>query len=157
MPRNNQTITRVFTEMVRDETYDKFLEVDEQLDLVVSETQSAMKEKYQYILTNIKRELKIISRVEEIIIQLRAKEQIDSELRLSLSRNYIYARSVFFRTDKEINDIRVIVGKTTDYGEDIEVLIKDPNFRELCKSELIKAMDVIIEMNVQSFYQPLTK
>lgn len=157
MPRNNQTITRVFTEMVRDKTYNKFLDVDEELELMVSETQSAMKEKYLNILTSIKWDLKILSRTEEIIIQLRAKEQIDSELRLSLSRNYIYARSVFYRMDKEINDIRVLVGKTEDYGDNIELLIKSPDFRELCKAELIKAMDTIIEMNLQSFYQPLTK
>jgi uncharacterized protein YlxW (UPF0749 family) len=157
MPRNNNIITRVFTDIVRDKLYDTFLEVEQEKGLVESEILSAMKEKYLNNLANIRRELKTISRVEEVIIQLRSKEQIDSELRLSLSRNYIYARSVFYRMDKEINDIRVLIGKTEDHGEGINVLIKDPNFRELCKSKLIEAMDEIIQLNVQSFYQPLTK
>lgn len=153
MPRNNKTIERVFTEIVPDKLYDKFINVDQELGLQESETQTAMKDMYVNMLANMRRDLKEVAQVEEIIIQLRAKEQIDKELRLSLSRNYIYARSLFYRIGKEINDIRVIIGKTEDHGDDIEVLLKDPEFRELCKSKLIEAMDKIIEVNVKTIYQ----
>lgn len=152
MARNNKTISRIFTEIVRDRLYDKFFTLNTDLKHHECETQSAMKKLYTQMLDNMKPELGSISKVEEIIIQLRAKEQIDTELRLSLSRHYIYARTLFFRMDKEINDIRVIVGKTTDYGDNIENLITQPQFRSICKEALIKTIDEIINTNLKNLY-----
>jgi hypothetical protein len=85
--------------------------------------------------------------MEEIIIQMRCKEVIDSELRLSLSRNYIYARSLFYRRGNKINDIRVVVGRVEDHGTDLDALMKDQVFRDVCTSTLLGHMDREIEAN----------
>jgi hypothetical protein len=149
MPRNNKTINRVFTEIVPNKAYDQFLRVDQELGIHESEILSDMKAEYVMTLAGIRKTLKTLSKIEEVILQIRSKEMIESELRLSLSRNYIYARSLFYRIGKEINDIRVIVGKTEDYGEDIDSLLSLPGFRDLCKTKLSEAMDKIINENVK--------
>jgi len=73
---------------------------------------------------------------------------IDQELRLSLSRNYIYARSIFYRRDNQINDIRIVVGTTETFPEPLEDLIEDLGFRGVCIAKLSKAMEKEIKNNV---------
>jgi hypothetical protein len=65
-----------------------------------------------------------------------------------LSRNYIYARSLFFRRGKEINDIRVVVGTVDIWGDKIDELINDVDFRQNCKVELLKSMEKEIQKNI---------
>ncbi len=161
MPRNNKVIDRVFADIVgqgQDKgTYNDFLAVDEKLGIRQSQLLRDMKEKYVSIVQDCKSNLSYLAALEEIISQIRCTEVIDSELRLSLSRSYIYARSTFFRRGKEINDIRVLMGKTTEfgtaplYGTDLESLLKDTDFRALCKEKLLEVMNRKIEANVRLF------
>ena len=107
-----------------------------------------MKERYISIIKSIKYDIMILASLEEIIMQLRAIEMIDSELRLSLNKNFIYARATFYRSENKINDIRVIAGKIEDYGDNIESLIKDPRFRYICIEKIKEAMNNEIEKNI---------
>jgi hypothetical protein len=154
MPRNNKITERVFADIAetgaRKGAYDKFLAVDEDLGLQESETLTAMKEKYHDLTKECVDDIKALAAVEEIIIQIRAKEVIDSELRLSLSRDYIYARSLFYRQGNQINDIRVVVGKASQYGSDLDKLIKDDIFRTICWNALTNAMNNEIEKNIKN-------
>lgn len=159
MPKNNKVTQRVFAAIAetggRKGSYDKFLSLDRELGLQEDKMLAQMKEKYSEIAKDCVDDIKILAALEEIIIQIRAKQVIDSELRLSLSRDYIYARTMFYRKDNKINDIRVIVGKTTDFGTaplfgtNVETLIQDEKFRFICKRKLLDAMDKEIETNVQ--------
>jgi hypothetical protein len=90
-----------------------------------------------------------LAKLEEIIMQLRSKETIMDELKLSLVREYIYARALFYREGKGTKDIRVIVGKTDVHGEDIELLGNTVEFMELAKGKLLNAMDLEIKENVR--------
>lgn len=157
MPRNNKVTERVFAHIAetgsRKGTYDKFLTIDQEMGLEVTEPLQQMKQQYAAIAKNCSEDIKVLAALEEIIVQMRAKQVIDSELRLSLSRNYIYARSLFYRRDNQINDIRVVIGKTEDYGVDLEILIDDPEFRSLCKLRLTEAMDKEITKNVEYLTQ----
>ena len=152
MPRFNKVTTRVFAELAEtqpgDGAYDRFLSIDRELKLPVSPELAATKEIYSKLITKRAEDIKTLAALEEIIIQMRAKEVINSELILSLSRNYIYARSTFYRRGQEMNDIRVVVGQTTEFGDDIKVLIKDQDFRSRCREKLIEAMDREININV---------
>ena len=153
MPRNNKVTERVFADIaetpIHKEAYVRFLFLDEELGMEESEQLKFMKRRYEELVAEVHGPISQLARVEEIIIQMRAKKVIDSELRLSLSRNYIYARSLFYRRDNQINDIRVIVGKISEYGDDLEKLMTNDMFRLICKKKLIEAMDREIEKNVE--------
>jgi len=152
MPRFNKITTRVFADVAEsqpgDGAYTKFLSIDKELGLPVSPELQATKNMYAKLVTKRAEDIKTLAALEEIIIQMRCKQVINSELRLSLSRNYIYARSLFYRRGKEINDIRVVVGVTEDWGDDINELITRPTFRGLATDKLKQAMDKEIEKNV---------
>lgn len=152
MPRNNKVTGRVFAEIAETSrqkgAYDEFLAIDQKNGFQESEKLKRLKEDYKSLVNDIESNIKVLASLEEIITQIRAKEAINSELRLSLSRDYIYARSSFYRKDNKINDIRVVVGKVKDYGDELDELIKDTNFRLLCKEKLIEAMDKEINTNI---------
>lgn len=160
MPRNNKVTERVFADIAGSQTqkeaYKKFLELDKELGLEESDILSLMKSTYADLLDESREAIATLARVEEIIIQIRAKEVVDSELRLSLSRNYIYARSLFYRRGNQINDIRVIVGKTSDFGDNIDELLMDEEFRTLCINKLHEAMDKEIDKNVNFLTKLIT-
>jgi hypothetical protein len=149
MPRLNKVTERVFTDLSKTSIED-FLRIDEVMNLQVSSIHASMKKAYNALSKEAEfiEVLENLASVEEIIVQLRCKQVINSELRLSLSRNYIYARSLFYRRGKEINDIRVVVGLTNDFGSDIESLIKNTFFRVMATRKLEEAMDKEIEKNL---------
>lgn len=160
MPRNNKVTEKVFANIAetggRKGAYDKFLAIDQEMGLEINEPLQQMKEQYAAISKTCAEDIKVLAALEEIIIQMRAKQVIDSELRLSLSRDYIYARSLFFRRRNQINDIRVVVGQVEEYGDELDNLLNDPIFRSICKKKLIEAMDKEIEKNVQYLTQLIT-
>jgi hypothetical protein len=154
MPRTNDVTKRVFADIAENHeskgAYDSFLELDKTMGLPESKSLIEMKEKYFDLVEDCKGDVQMLATLEEIIIQMRSKEVIDTELRLSLSRQYIYARSLFYRRGKAINDIRVIAGTTKDFGTDMDKLLEDPEFKLLCKNKLLEAMDKEIDKNVKT-------
>ena len=152
MPRFNKITQRVFADIAETHrkkgAYEKFLEIDEALGLPVSNKLRRLKEDYKTLAHDMSANIKTLANIEIIITQIRAKEVINSNLRLSLSRNYIYARSSFYREDNKINDIRVLVGLTEDHGTDLDKLLHDKVFRDVCVSTLQRAMDREIETNI---------
>jgi hypothetical protein len=148
MPKHNNVIERVFSEITTSDIQ-KFLDFEKNTGLQETENQTAIKKLYTNILGQNIESIKELASIEEIIIQMRCVEFIKSNLRLSLSRDYIYARSLFYRRGKEMNDIRVIVGKTDEYGDKINELIEDPNFRIICTEKLVEGMNKEIINNIK--------
>jgi hypothetical protein len=102
---------------------------------------------YKNIVTKWKSQLDTVSLLEEAILQLRAKENI-KEIKLSIVRgDYIYARSPFFRKGANTKDVRVIVGRIADHGDDLTLLEKDIQFMESAKRSIQVAMDKQIAEN----------
>ncbi len=153
MGRENRLTGGVFTEIVgtKDKTsaYDKFLRVNEDLDIPQTEELTKYCNMYKNNIRMMKSGFETLAKLEEIIMQLRSKETIMDELKLSLVREYIYARELFYREGKGTKDIRVIVGKTDVHGEDIELLGNTVEFMELAKGKLLNAMDLEIKENVR--------
>lgn len=151
MPRTNKVTEKVFAEIAetpkKKGEYTTFLDIDRIMGLPESDSLRALKEEYNELTSENRGTISTLAALEEIIIQIRCREVVESELRLSLSRNYIYARSLFYRRGNKINDIRVIVGTTEEYGDDIKVLINDEGFRLLCYTALIEGMTKEIEAN----------
>lgn len=152
MPRLQKVTEKVFAEIAetpqKKAAYVRFLHVDAVTGNTVSGRLYDIKEVYRELVTEHKDVISTLAALEEIIIQIRCKGVINEELRLSLSRNYIYARSIFFRRGNQINDIRVVVGTTESYGDDLNKLIKDPEFRNLCITKIGATMEREINDNI---------
>jgi hypothetical protein len=153
MPRLNKATEKVFAEIAetpkKKGNYTTFLNIDKIMGLPESDDLKEFKEMYDELTSDNRGTFSTLAALEEIIIQIRCKKVIESELRLSLSRNYIYARSLFYRRGNKINDIRVIVGTVEKYGDKIDELIKDESFRLLCYTFLMGAMNKEINCNVK--------
>jgi hypothetical protein len=97
----------------------------------------------------MKTNFEMLAKLEEIIMQLRSKETAGDDIKLSLVREYIYARTLFYREGKGTKDIRVIVGKTDIYGTEVTNLTVDESFMELAKEKLLRVMDLEIQENIK--------
>lgn len=154
MPRIQKIIQRLFTNIFPDDTnpgeYEFFLEFETD----GSEELKVLKEMYKDIINENLDNFILLSTIEETIIQIRCKQDdvIDKNIRLSLNgkdRNYIYARSLFYRRNHDMNDIRALVGKIDTYGSDLNKLENDSDFMEMCKDMIIEAMNKEIEQNLE--------
>jgi hypothetical protein len=152
MPRLQKVTEKVFAEIAetpqKKGAYTTFIDVDNVLGIPESEELHDLKREYKHIISKSKTTISKLAGIEEIIIQIRCKNVIDQELRLSLSRNYIYARSIFYRRGNKINDIRIVVGTTEEYEDDLGELINNTAFRDLCILDLTVAMEKEIETNI---------
>ena len=152
MPRLQKVTEKVFAEVAETSqkkgAYTTFLDIDSVLGLPESTELHGFKSLYKELVNDSKDVISSLAALEEIIIQIRCKAVINDELRLSLSRNYIYARSIFFRRGNQINDIRVVVGTTDSFGDDLKTLVEDLGFRGVCITKLEKAMDKEIKQNI---------
>jgi hypothetical protein len=152
MPRLQKVTEKVFAEIAETSqkkgSYTSFLEVDQVLGLPQSEELRELKLLYEEYTGKSKKMISKLASIEEIVIQIRCKNVVSKELRLSLSRNYIYARSIFYRRGNKINDIRIVVGTTEEYGDNLGELITTTAFRDLCILDITVAMEKEIETNI---------
>jgi len=72
-------------------------------------------------------------------------------IKLSLVREYLYARYPFYRKGMTTKDIRVIVDKSEFWGEDLNILVKNKEFMSKAIDKLSKAMDVEIDNNQHEY------
>jgi hypothetical protein len=105
--------------------------------------------KYRDHINKNKQKFQNLAKLEEVIMQLKSKESVLENIKLSLVREYIYARALFYREGKGTKDIRVIVEKTDIVGDDLRLLVKTPSFLEKAKEKLEAAMDKEIEDNIR--------
>jgi len=102
MGRVNKLTDGVFTGIVGNasevSTYDRFINL--QGDLTNSKESNEFLREYQTVITENKVAFDRLSSLEEIIMQLRSRDSIGDDFKLSIVREYIYARTPFFRRDK---------------------------------------------------------
>jgi hypothetical protein len=152
MPRSNKITACVLPNKMK--YYVEFLTLDNEKGLNVSDLMKSIKTEYLDLMTDHYDHLEKMSKMEEIIIQFRCKEVIESELRLSLNRNkkndmtYVYARTLFYRSKNKIKDIRVCIGSVDQYGNHLNGLINDVEFRKICVDKLKGVIDKEIESNI---------
>lgn len=152
MGRFNQTIDGVFVDIVGSSNeisqYDKFLNYGK--DINTTKDIERYTKEYQELINQNKIGFWKLAKLEEIIMQLRSKENID-DVKLSLVREYVYARCPFYRKDKTSKDIRVIVDKSEFVGTNVEKLYKDKDFISKAKAKLKTAMEIEIEENINEY------
>jgi len=138
MARNNRLTEQVFTGL----DPEKFLSTDEFLGITVTNHIRRCKILYTKILEDIAPSITALVTLEETLVQLRCRESM--EIKLSFIKNYIYARSLFYRSKNDVKDIRVIVGKISDHGDDPDVLLNNTAFMTLARFKIQDAMDLEI-------------
>lgn len=152
MSRVNKLTDGVFSDLVGTENqiskYDKFLSnVDPK-----SKSLKNLKKEYEIMTGSNKNLFNKLAKLEEVILQIRAKESMvnggTEELKLSLVRDYLYARYPFYRKGMTTKDIRVIVDKSEFWGEDLDRLTKNKEFITKAIEKLEKVMNVEIDYNV---------
>jgi hypothetical protein len=151
MARNNRLIEMVFANVVGTEDrvsmYDKFVSTDVALKIEETKDLKEAKNLYSKIIAKNKVTLDELAKLEESIVQLRCRQQVLEEFKLSKVRQYIYARALFFRPGREVKDIRVIAGQTDVYGEDVNDWYNNGDLMTIAKAKLSEAMDAEIEDN----------
>ena len=159
MGRVNKTIEGVFTNIVGTSseisTYNQFINQGE--DLNVSKELQDLTDTYVKLVNDHKNTFEQLASLEEIIMQMRIKENLD-DIKLSLVREYIYARTPFYRKDKKAKDVRVIVDKIEfhpEVGTNTEILIGNEDFMARAKEKLTSAMDSEIKENIRLLKQML--
>jgi hypothetical protein len=153
MGRVNKTIDGVFTDIVGTSTelssYDQFIKHGEGNKF--SKELDGLVDVYKKLITEHKSTFELLASLEEIIMQMRIRENL-SDIKLSQVREYVYARTPFYRKDRKSKDVRVIVGNLEFYPQvtdDIDVLLEDVEFVNKAKTKLIAAMDSEIEENIR--------
>jgi hypothetical protein len=153
MGRVNKSVEGVFVDIVGSSTelssYDVFMNIESKsLNLPVSKLKSFLGE-YKKIITENKVEFERLAKIEEIIMQLRLLDIKD--IKLSLVREYVYARCSFFRIGKTSKDIRVIVDNVEFWKSDMVKLSTNQEFMTKAKNKLIRAMEKEVDENIENF------
>jgi hypothetical protein len=152
MGRVNKLTDGVFADLVgTSKEIDKY---DEFLNCIDSKSKNLknLRKEYEIMTGSNKKLFNKLAKLEEIILQIRAKESMvnggTEELKLSLVRDYLYARYPFYRKGMTTKDIRVIVDKSEFWGDDLNRLTKNNEFMTKAVEKLEKVMSVEIDYNV---------
>jgi hypothetical protein len=96
-----------------------------------------------------------LAKLEELILQSRSLLSImtghTDDIKLSLVREYLYARYPFYRKRMTTKDIRVIVDKSEFWGVDLDILVKNKDFMSRAVDKLVNAMKVEIENTLHEY------
>jgi hypothetical protein len=119
-----------------------------------SKNLKSLRKEYDALTGQNKNLFEKLAKLEEVIMQIRAKESImtgPSDVKLSLVREYLYARYPFYRKGMLTKDIRVIVDKSEFWGDNLSVLLKNKEFMTKATDKLSKAMDEEINSNLHEY------
>lgn len=151
MSRVNKTIEGVFTGIVGDSSrisaYDSFINL---------ETKTANKElktfvnNYKKLIDKNKADFEKLAAMEEIIMQMRTKENI-TDIKISVVRDYIYARCPFYRKDKTAKDVRIIIDHLELYKDKLKDIETNPDLIKKAKDKLSAVMENEINENLLNF------
>lgn len=151
MGRVNKMVNGVFVDIVGTDnersSYDIFMDIGPKNR---STNLNGYLIEYHTIIRDNKTMFEQLARLEEIIMQIRSMENI-TDIKLSLVREYIYARCSFFRTGKTSKDIRVIVDNVEFWHSDMKKLSGQKDFMDKAKKKLIDAMTNEIETNIETY------
>jgi hypothetical protein len=152
MGRFNKSTEGAFINLVGTDkeisSYSQFINYGKELNS--NETIDRFTAEYESLVNENKDLIERLAKLEVIIMQLRSMENIDN-VKLSLVREYIYARSTFYRNDKESKDIRIIVDKSEFHGTDLHKLVGDKEFMSTAKTKLKRAMEMESDDNIREY------
>ena len=150
MGRVNKTIGGVFVDIVgsasRISKYDEFINSGK--NLKSSKSLKAITASYKQLIDSQKDQYRVLADLEQLILQKRVRENLNpKDIKLSILREYIYARVSFYRTNTSTKDIRVLVGFSDLYGKTVKDIAKNKTFQADAAAKLQEAMDFEIAEN----------
>ena len=150
MGRVNKTIGGVFVDIVgsasRISKYDEFINSGKSLKS--SKSLKAITADYKKLIDAQKDQYRVLADLEQLILQKRVRENLNpKDIKLSVLREYIYARISFYRTNTSTKDIRVLVGFSDMYGKTLKDIAKNKIFQQDATIKLQDAMDFEIAEN----------
>ena len=150
MGRVNKTIGGVFVDIVgsasRISKYDEFINSGKNLNS--SKSLKAITADYKKLIDAQKDQYRVLADLEQLILQKRVRENLNpKDIKLSILREYIYARVSFYRTNTSTKDIRVLVGFSDMYGKTLKDIAKNKIFQQDATIKLQDAMDFEIAEN----------
>jgi phosphoenolpyruvate carboxylase len=153
MGRINKTIDGAFIDLVGTPNelslYNQFIKQGD--EKIISKELTGLTEIYGKLILNHKSTFELLASLEEIIIQMRIRENLDV-IKITQVREYLYVRTPFYRKDKKSKDIRVLVDNLEFYPEingDINKLYDNESFMNKSKIKLMASMDNEIEENIR--------
>lgn len=102
-----------------------------------------------------------LAKVEEMILQKRCMKEENLNIKLSILREYVYARTPFFRRNKSTKDIRVIVSRIDliypNKIPTLDELYDDKDFMDNAKTKLIEAMSEVHNETCLNYFGRMTE
>jgi hypothetical protein len=113
------------------------------------QTVNQLLSRYKKLISNYENVFKELALIEESILQIKTRESV-RDIKLYMVRDYIYARTSFFRLGNDFKDIRIIVDKINNYGiteDNLLSLLENEKFMDKLTRKLNSVMDNEIKTN----------
>lgn len=137
------------------------INVPEDIKRFIGTDEGRMINEYTDTYVEIAHVVERLAKIEEVILQKRCMKEDNLKIKLSILREYVYARTPFFRRDKSTKDIRVLLSRTDlIYGDRIptlEELYNDPDFMTKAKIKLIEAMSEVHSETCENYFGRMTE
>ena len=159
---NNGVFLKVTGNQEQRPQWEQFITDDHGTDLHPEIGLARFVEVYKDRITEIKTDLQELSDLEVIVLQIRALSNLVGNVKLyTVKDKYIYARFNFYRTDNDINELRVLIDPIDLYfpdgAADLEILSGNEDFMKKVYYKLRTTMLTTIIDNVDNFTKIYSK
>ena len=159
---NNGVFLKVVGNQEQRPQWEQFMTEDHGTDLHPEIGLAKFEQLYKERVTAMKSDLQELADLEVIVLQIRALSMLVGNVKLyTVKDKYIYARINFYRTDNNINELRVLIDPIDlhfpDGGADPEILFGNDEFMKKVYYKLRMSMLATIIENVDNFTKIYSK
>jgi hypothetical protein len=159
---NNGVFLKVMGNQEQRPQYEQFITDEHGTDLHPEIGLARFVEVYKDRITGMKSDLQELADLEVIVLQIRSLSNLIGNVKLyTVKDKYIYARFNFYRTDNDINELRVLIDPIDLYfpdgAADLEILSGNEDFMKKVYYKLRTTMLTTIIDNVDNFTKIYSK
>jgi hypothetical protein len=159
---NNGVFLKVTGNQEQRPLWEQFITDDQETDLHPEIGLARFLEVYKERITSMKVGIQELADLEVIILQIRSLSNLFGNVKLyTVKDRYIYARTNFYRTDNEINELRILIDPIDLYFPngtvDLEILFGNVSFMNRVYYKLKTSMLETIIENVDNFTKIYSK
>ena len=160
---NNGVFLKVTGNQEQRPQWEQFITDDHGTDLHPEIGLARFVEVYKDRITSVKTNIQELADLEVIILQIRSLSMLVGNVKLyTVKDKYIYARTNFYRTDNEINELRVLIDPIDLYFPngmtvDPQILFGNEDFMKKVYYKLRTSMLETIIENVDNFTKIYSK
>ena len=154
---NNGVFLKVTGNQEQRPQWEQFITDDHGTDLHPEIGLARFVEVYKDRITSVKTNIQELADLEVIILQIRSLSNLVGNVKLyTVKDKYVYARTNFYRTDNDINELRVLIDPIDLYFPngmtvDPEILFGNEDFMKKVYYKLRTSMLTTIIENVDNF------